>query len=61
MARTGDGRARAKARGVKFGRPPKLSAEQRHEVRERRRNGKTLAAIAASFNVHPTMVGRLLQ
>ena len=61
MARTGDGRARAKARGVKFGRPPKLSAEQRHEVRERRRNGETLAAIAASFNVHPTMVGRLLQ
>jgi DNA invertase Pin-like site-specific DNA recombinase len=28
-ARTGDGRARAKVRGVKFGHPPKLSAYQR--------------------------------
>ena len=60
-SRTGDGRARAKARGVKFGRPPKLSAEQRHEIRERRRNGQTLAAIAAEFAMHPTSVGRCCQ
>ena len=60
MARTGDGRARAKARGVKFGRPRKLSDAQRDEVRERRRNGETQAAIAASYSVHPTMVGRLV-
>ena len=38
-ARTGDGRQRAKAAGVKFGRPRKLSDEQRHEVRERRKRG----------------------
>jgi hypothetical protein len=28
-ARTGEGRSRAKARGVRFGRPPKLTAHQR--------------------------------
>jgi DNA invertase Pin-like site-specific DNA recombinase len=31
-ARTGDGRSRAKARGVRFGRPPKLSPYQRQEA-----------------------------
>ena len=61
MARTGDGRQRAKARGVKFGRPRKLSDAQRDDARERRRNGEMQAAIAASYGVHPTMVGRLLQ
>jgi DNA invertase Pin-like site-specific DNA recombinase len=58
-ARTGDGRQRAKAAGVRLGRPPKLSAEQRHEMRERRRNGETQAAIARSYGVHATMIGRL--
>jgi Resolvase, N terminal domain len=31
-ARTGEGRTRAKARGVRFGRPPVLSVHQRQEV-----------------------------
>jgi DNA invertase Pin-like site-specific DNA recombinase len=31
-ARTGDGRSRAKARGVRFGRPPKLFPYQRQEA-----------------------------
>jgi DNA invertase Pin-like site-specific DNA recombinase len=31
-ARTDDGRKRAKARGVKFGRPRKLTAHQRQEL-----------------------------
>jgi DNA invertase Pin-like site-specific DNA recombinase len=34
-ARTGEGRKRAQARGVKFGRPPKLNAHQRKEAIER--------------------------
>src|SRR5882724_1578819 len=34
-ARTGEGRARARARGVKFGRPSKLSAFQRQEALQR--------------------------
>ena len=36
-ARTGEGRKRAQARGVKFGRPPKLNAHQRREAIERLR------------------------
>ena len=35
-ARTGEGRARAKARGVKLGRPPKLTPHQKREAIERR-------------------------
>ncbi len=61
LARTSEGRKRARTAGVRFGRPPKLSAEQRHEIRERRRNGQTLAAIAAEFAMHPTSVGRCCQ
>ena len=61
MSRTGDGRARAKARGVKFGRKPKLTADQRNEVSARRSAGETLASIAQSYGMHPTSVGRCCQ
>jgi DNA invertase Pin-like site-specific DNA recombinase len=37
-ARTGEGRARAKERGVKLGRKPKLSDHQRREAIARREN-----------------------
>jgi DNA invertase Pin-like site-specific DNA recombinase len=56
-ARTGEGRKRAKARGVKFGRPFKLTPHQRQEAMERRANGETLVDIARSYNVsHPTIL-----
>jgi DNA invertase Pin-like site-specific DNA recombinase len=58
-SRTGDGRKRAKDRGVRFGRPPKLNAEQRSVVLERLSAGETQAAIAREFAVHPTSIGRL--
>jgi DNA invertase Pin-like site-specific DNA recombinase len=58
-ARTGDGRARAKARGVRFGRPPKLTSQQRGEALLRLRNGETQAVIARTYSVHATMIGRL--
>jgi hypothetical protein len=45
-ARTGEGRARAKARGVHMGRPPKLTPHQQAEARQRRDNGETLTDIA---------------
>ncbi len=61
LARTGEGRKRAKAAGVKFGRPPSLSEAQRNEARARRSKGETLAAIAQSYGIHSTSVGRLLQ
>jgi DNA invertase Pin-like site-specific DNA recombinase len=58
-ARTGEGRTRAKARGVKFGRPPKLTAHQRQEALHRLARGETQADIARSYNVDATTIGRL--
>jgi DNA invertase Pin-like site-specific DNA recombinase len=58
-ARTGDGRARAKARGVKFGRPPKLSTYQRQEALRRLAAGETQTDIARSYGVSHVTIGRL--
>jgi DNA invertase Pin-like site-specific DNA recombinase len=58
-ARTGEGRKRAKDRGVRFGRPSKLTAHQRAEVRKRLAEGQTQADIARLFGVHGTTIGRL--
>ena len=58
-ARTGEGRKRAKARGVKFGRPPKLNSHQRQEVFARLAAGETQADIARTYAVDPTTIGRL--
>ena len=49
--RTGAGRERAMAEGVKFGRKRKLSDYQRAEAVKRRAAGETLAAIAKSYGV----------
>jgi hypothetical protein len=49
--RTGEGRKRALAKGVKFGRKPKLSEYQRQEALKRRAAGETLAEIAKSYAV----------
>jgi DNA invertase Pin-like site-specific DNA recombinase len=58
-ARTGEGRARAKARGVKLGRIPKLTAHQQQEARTRRQNGEALTEIARSYNVSHSTISRL--
>ena len=50
-ARTGEGRKRAKERGVKFGRPRKLTPHQRQKAMERRAAGETLADIARDYAV----------
>jgi DNA invertase Pin-like site-specific DNA recombinase len=57
--RTGEGRKRALAAGIKFGRKRKLSDYQRAEAIKRRDTGETLAAIAKSYAVHLSMIGRL--
>ena len=57
--RTGEGRARALAAGVRFGRKPKLSDFQRKEAMARRGNGETLAQIAQSYAVSVSMISRL--
>ena len=58
---TGDGRKRAMAKGVKFGRKPKLSDYQRAEAIKRRAAGETLASIAKSYAVDISMISRLAQ
>jgi transposase len=57
--RTGEGRKRAQAAGVKFGRKRKLSDYQRAEAVKRRAAGERLADIAKSFAVDISMISRL--
>jgi DNA invertase Pin-like site-specific DNA recombinase len=57
--RTAEGRARAEARGVHMGRPPKLTQEQRREARARLDAGETPADIARSYNVNRMTITRL--
>ena len=47
-ARTGEGRERAKARGVKMGRKPKLTSQ-----------GETVRDIARTYNVSHSTISRL--
>jgi DNA invertase Pin-like site-specific DNA recombinase len=58
-ARTGEGRARAAARGQRMGRPFKLTDHQKREAIKRRNEGETLADIARSYNVSPATISRL--
>src|ERR1700759_1848574 len=58
-SRTGEGRERARARGVKMGRKPKLTPHQRAEAIKRRDKGETLMEIARSYNVSHTTISRL--
>jgi DNA invertase Pin-like site-specific DNA recombinase len=58
--RTGEGRERAKARGIKLGRKPKLTLHQKREaIRRRDELGETLADIARTFNVSRSTISRL--
>jgi DNA invertase Pin-like site-specific DNA recombinase len=58
-SRTGEGRKRAKARGVKFGRPRKMTPHQRQEAIQRLAAGETMADVARTYNVDATTIGRL--
>jgi DNA invertase Pin-like site-specific DNA recombinase len=58
-ARTGEGRERAKARGVKFGRKPKLKPHQRKEALSRREAGEPVVEIARSYAVSHSTISRL--
>ena len=58
--RTGEGRARAVARGQRMGRPPKLTPHQRREAIKRRdRGGESLTDIGRSYNVSGATICRL--
>jgi DNA invertase Pin-like site-specific DNA recombinase len=59
--RTARGRADAKAKGVKFGRKPKLTPHQQREaVRRRDVDGETLRSIGRSYNVSAQTISRLV-
>ena len=58
-SRTGEGRARAKARGVKFGRPRKMTPHQRQEALQRLHAGETMADVARTYAVDAATISRL--
>jgi DNA invertase Pin-like site-specific DNA recombinase len=58
-ARTDEGRKRAQARGVRFGRPLKLTKHQIAEAIARREAGEALVEIGRSYNVSHSTISRL--
>jgi DNA invertase Pin-like site-specific DNA recombinase len=59
LARTGEGRARAKAAGVRFGRPSALTPFQQTEALRLRKEGQSLSEIGRLFGVSHSTVSRL--
>ena len=59
-ARTGEGRKRAMAAGVKFGRKPKLTPHQANEAIRRIDAGESQPAVARLFNVDQSTISRLV-
>jgi len=58
-ARTGEGRERAKVKGVRFGRPPKLSPHQRREALARLNAGDSVVDVASTYGVDRATLYRL--
>jgi DNA invertase Pin-like site-specific DNA recombinase len=59
LARTSEGRQRAQASGVRFGRKLKLTLHQRREAIARREAGEALVEIGRSYNVCHSTISRL--
>lgn len=57
--RTGEGRDRARSRGVRMGRKPKLTPHQRSEALRRKDAGEPVTEIARSYNVSHSTISRL--
>ena len=60
-SRTEEGKKRARERGVRFGRPPKLTPYQRQEALQRVANGETQADVARAYNIDPAAISRLIR
>jgi DNA invertase Pin-like site-specific DNA recombinase len=56
VKRANDGRTAAKAKGVRFGRKPKLTDHQQSEARRRLEAGESARSIAKDFRVHHSTV-----
>jgi DNA invertase Pin-like site-specific DNA recombinase len=59
LARASEGRKRAMANGVAFGRKPSLTPDQRAEALRRRAEGQSLMEIGRLFNVSHSTIARL--
>jgi len=59
LARTAEGRARAKAKGKSLGRPFSLTPAQQAEARAMVRAGRSLREVAELFNVSAPTISRL--
>jgi DNA invertase Pin-like site-specific DNA recombinase len=59
LARTEEGKKRARDRGVKFGRKPKLTRFQRQEALQRLEAGEAQTDIARSYNISQSTISRL--
>jgi DNA invertase Pin-like site-specific DNA recombinase len=59
LARTTEGRKRAQAQGVRFGRKLKLTPHQRREALARREAGEPLVEIPRTFGVSHSTISRL--
>jgi DNA invertase Pin-like site-specific DNA recombinase len=59
IERTARGRADAEAKGVQFGRKPKLTPHQQREAIVRVQDGETQRSIARSYNVSQATISRL--
>lgn len=57
--RTNTGRVHAKSRGVKFGRPQRLSSEQKELAYRLLEEGKSVRQVATTFDVHVATIYRL--
>ena len=57
-ARTGEGRERAKARGVHMGRPPMLTAHQKAEAVKAIAKARDAGDLARRFNVSQSTISR---
>jgi len=58
--RTGAGRADAKKRGVRFGRPQKMNVEQQKLAQRLIKEGRSVSEVARTFSVHPATVYRII-
>lgn len=59
LSRTAEGRERARSRGVRMGRKPKLTPHQKREALQRKTSGESVTEIARSYNVSHSTISRL--
>jgi DNA invertase Pin-like site-specific DNA recombinase len=52
---------RREARGVAFGRSKKIQPNQQEPAKELVRDGKSISAVARTFDVHPATIYRVIE